>query len=59
MADLVFIVSRAEPKHYLYLKHEFADESSDVVLDRRAGERRRSQRHCRPRDATCSGAIVT
>jgi len=44
MADLVFIVSRTEPKHYLYLKHEFADESSDVVLDRRAGERRRSQR---------------
>ena len=44
MADMVFIVSRTEPKHYLYLKHEFADESSDVVLDRRAGERRRSQR---------------
>jgi len=44
MADLVFIVSRTEPKHYLYLKHEFADEGSDVVLDRRAGERRRSQR---------------
>jgi hypothetical protein len=44
MADLVFIVSRTEPKHYRYLKHEFADESSDVVLDRRAGERRRSQR---------------
>ena len=44
MADLVFIVSRTEPKHYLYLKHEFANESSDVVLDRRAGERRRSQR---------------
>jgi len=44
MADLVFIVSRTEPKHYLYLKHEFANESSDVVLDRRAGKRRRSQR---------------
>ena len=38
MADLVFIVSRTDPKH------EFADESRDVVLDRRAGERRRSQR---------------
>jgi hypothetical protein len=44
MADLVFIVSRNEPKRYLYLKHECADENSDVVLDRRAGERRRSQR---------------
>ena len=37
MADLVFIVSRTEPKL-------FADESRDVVLDRRMGERRRSLR---------------
>jgi len=44
MADLVFIVSRTEPKQYLYLKHVFADESRDVVLDRRMGERRRSLR---------------
>ena len=48
MADLVFIVSRTEPKHYLYLKHVFADESKDVVLDRRiGGERRRSLRPLR------------
>ena len=44
MADLVFIVSRTEPKQYFYLKHAFADESRDVVLDRRLGERRRSLR---------------
>jgi hypothetical protein len=44
MAALVFIVSRTEPKQYLYLKHVFADESRDVVLDRRMGERRRSLR---------------
>jgi len=44
MADLLFIVSRTEPKQYLYLKHVFADESRDVVLDRRIGERRRSLR---------------
>lgn len=44
MADLVFIVSRAEPKQYLYLKHFYADESRDVVLDRRAGDRRLSLR---------------
>ncbi len=44
MADLVFIVSRTEPKHYMYLKHVFADESREVVLDRRMGERRRSLR---------------
>jgi len=44
VADFLFIVSRNEPKQYLYLKHVFADESRDVVLDRRGGERRRSQR---------------
>jgi hypothetical protein len=44
VADLVFIVSRTEPRQYLYLKHVFADESRDVVLDRRMGERRRSLR---------------
>lgn len=44
MADLIFIVSRTETKHYLYLKHVFADDSKDVVLDRRIGERRRSLR---------------
>ena len=40
MADLVFIVSRTEPKQYLYLKHVFADETRDVVLDRRTVDRR-------------------
>ena len=44
MADLIFIVSRAAPKRYFYLKHVYADESRDVVIDRRDGERRRSQR---------------
>jgi len=42
MADLLFIVSRTEPRQYLYLKHVFGDESRDVVLDRRIGERRQS-----------------
>jgi len=44
MADLLFVVSRTDPKQYFYLEHAFADESRDVVLDRRTGERRRSQR---------------
>ena len=44
MADLVFIVARTELKHYLYLKHFWADEKREVVLDRRTGERRRSPR---------------
>jgi hypothetical protein len=46
MADLVFIVSRTEPKTYRYIQHVFADECRDVrvILDRRGHERRRSQR---------------
>jgi len=44
MADLVFIVSRTELKHYQYLKHFWADEGREVILDRRVGERRRSLR---------------
>ena len=44
MADLLFIVSRTEPKQYFYLKHVYADEGRDVVLDRRGSDRRRSQR---------------
>ena len=44
MADLVFIVSRTEPTQYLYLKHVFADETRDVVLDRRTVDRRRTLR---------------
>src|SRR5438552_3396837 len=39
MADLVFIVSRTEPKQYLYLKPVFADATRDVVLDLRSGLR--------------------
>ncbi len=42
MPDFLFIVSRTEPKQYCYLEHVFADESRDVVPDRRGGERRRS-----------------
>ncbi|PYN77540.1 MAG: hypothetical protein DMD96_23330 [Candidatus Rokuibacteriota bacterium] len=44
MADLLFIVSRTEPKRYMYLRHVYADESRDVILDRRGGERRQSWR---------------
>jgi hypothetical protein len=44
MAAFLFIASRTEPKQYFYLKHVYADESRDVVLDRRGGERRKSPR---------------
>jgi hypothetical protein len=48
MANLLFIVSRSRPRRHLYghLKQiyadETADETRDVVLDRRKDERRRS-----------------
>ena len=44
MADLIFIVSRTEQKQYRHLKHVYSDATEDIVLDRRTGERRRSQR---------------
>jgi hypothetical protein len=40
MAEVLYIVSRTELRHYLYLKRFWADESQDVVLDRRLRERR-------------------
>lgn len=43
MADLDFIVSRTEPKWYVYLGQVYANESRGVILDRRFGERRRIQ----------------
>ena len=41
MARLLVIVSRTEPSRGSYLKHVFASETVDVILDRRAEERRR------------------
>ena len=43
MVDLVFVVSRTEPKYYEYLKHVYVNDSRGVILDRRLGERRRIQ----------------
>lgn len=43
MAHLLCIVSRARPGAYAYLKHVFASDTVDVLLDRRVGERRRRQ----------------
>jgi hypothetical protein len=44
MAALLFIVARTELRTYTYLKHAFADDGRNVILDRRVGERRRSQK---------------
>jgi hypothetical protein len=44
MGDFLFIVSRTKPERYLRLKRAFADQTEDVVLDRRTGERRQSLR---------------
>jgi hypothetical protein len=43
VAYLIFVVSRDAPQTYSYLKHVFADGMALVVLDRRVGDRRRSQ----------------
>ena len=40
MAILFLIVSRNEPSRLAYLKHVFAGDTVDVILDRRLGERR-------------------
>jgi hypothetical protein len=40
VAILFLIVSRAEPQRFTYLRHVFAGETVDVILDRRLGERR-------------------
>jgi len=38
---LLLIVSRSEPSRFTYLKHVFANETVDVILDRRVEVRRR------------------
>ena len=37
---MLIIVSHTHPAQYTYLKHAFAKEAIDVILDRRMGERR-------------------
>jgi len=51
MANLIFVVSRSRQKRHLYgyLKQIYADQSRDVVLDRRKGEPRRSRMLVPPR----------
>ena len=40
MARMLFIVSRTEPGRYAYVKHVFASDTVDVILDRRREDRR-------------------
>jgi hypothetical protein len=45
MTPLLFVVSRAEPERYEYLRRAFArEEAVEVVFDRREGERRQIRR---------------
>jgi hypothetical protein len=44
VARLLFIVSATAPGRYAYLKHVFASEGGDVIVDRRGAERRRGWR---------------
>ena len=66
MAQLLFIVSRAELSAYTFIRHLFSDERRDVtvMLDRRGGERRRSQgsppterRHMERRDCDVTSEL--
>lgn len=61
MAILFLIVSRNEPSRFNYLRHVFAGDTVDVILDRRVAERRqrwegvqaeRRQEDRRQRDVT-------
>jgi hypothetical protein len=42
LGRLVFVVSRQQPERYDFLKRAFSEEETvDIVLDRRRGQRRR------------------
>lgn len=43
MAHLLLVVSRTQPARHTYLSRVFGQESMDVILDRRVGERRRAR----------------
>ena len=43
MAHLLIIVSRTRPAQHTYLQHIFGGMTGDVIVDRRAGERRRRE----------------
>jgi hypothetical protein len=47
-ADLVFVVSRDDPRSYAYLKQTLSCESVDVLLDRRNGDRRQARQPATP-----------
>ena len=47
VAVLLVIVSRTDPSRGPYLKHVFASETVEVIVDRRAEERRRFPLHDR------------
>ncbi len=44
MGRLLVIVAREELARYAYLKHVFASETVEVIVDRRRGERRQHER---------------
>ena len=46
MAHFYLIVSQQQPNRHPYLKHVYANETMEVILDRRLAERR--ERQARP-----------
>ena len=43
MTRLLLIVARAEPARYAYVKHVFASDAVEVIVDRRVAHRRQVQ----------------
>jgi hypothetical protein len=41
MGRVIVVVPRSEPSRFTYVKHVFGNDTVDVILDRRLGERRR------------------
>jgi hypothetical protein len=41
MGRVIVVVPSTEPSRFTYVKHVFANDTVDVILDRRRGERRR------------------
>jgi hypothetical protein len=41
MGRVIVVVPRSEPSRFTYVKHVFGNDTVDVILDRRLGDRRR------------------
>jgi hypothetical protein len=44
MSRLLLVVAREEPTRYAYFKHTYSSDTVDVIIDRRAADRRCGER---------------